>query len=338
MSIIAKTYRGNIIDLTHIGHIAVVDYTGKILYYYGDPKRVTFARSSAKPIQAIPVLESGAIKEYGITDKEIAIFCASHSGESFHVNAVRSILKKAGLNEEYLQCGSHYPIADYAAEELKSNRLKPENIHCNCSGKHAGMLITAKYYGEDLGSYYKSEHPVQKRIMKTISEICEYDEDEIVTAVDGCGAVVHAMPLYKFAHGFAKLSKPEVFNSDRENVVRKIINAMTQYPEMVGGTNRICTDLMKVCGDRLFAKSGASAYYAIGLKNKGIGIAFKIEDGNSKILSAVVLETLRQLRIITNEELKKLEKYYVLKIKNHKQEIVGETRIEFKLKKYTNIN
>lgn len=337
MSIVAKTYRGNMVDLTHIGHIAVVDYTGKILYYYGNPKRMTFARSSAKPIQAIPVLESGATKEYSITDKETAIFCASHSGENFHVDAVRSILEKADLNEDYLKCGSHYPKATYAAEELKNKGLEPQNIHCNCSGKHSGMLITAKYYGEDLSSYYTPKHPVQKRIMKTISEICEYDEDKIVTAIDGCGVPVHAMPLYKFAHGFAKLSKPEVFNSNRAKVVERITSAMTEYPEMVGGTDRICTDLMKVCGDRLFAKSGAAAYYAVGLKNKGIGITFKIESGDFKILPAVVLETLRQLGVITNEDLAKLEKYYVLKIRNHKKEVVGETKVEFNLVKNTNI-
>ncbi|WP_026894533.1 asparaginase [Clostridiisalibacter paucivorans] len=331
MSIIAKTYRGNMVDLTHIGHIAVVNHKGELLYYYGDPNRVTFARSSAKPIQAIPVLESGAIEKYGITDKEIAIFCASHSGEDFHVKTVESILKKAELNKDYLQCGSHYPIANYASKELKSKGLEPENIHCNCSGKHSGMLITAKYYGEDLDSYYKQEHPVQRRIMNTLSEVCEYDENKIITAIDGCGVPVHAMPLYKFAHGFAKLSKPEVFNPIRKKVVSKIITSMTKYPEMVGGTNRICTDLMKICGDRLFAKSGASAYYAIGLKDKGIGIAFKIEDGNSKIMPAIVLETLKQLKIITDKELKQLEKYYILDIKNHKKEIVGQTKTEFDL-------
>src|SRR5690606_8257695 len=135
-------------------------------------------------------------------------------------------------------------------------------IHCNCSGKHSGMIITAKHYGEDLDTYYKIEHPVQQRILKTISEVCEYDKDEIKLAIDGCGVPVHAMPLYKFAQGFAKLSKPEVFNSEREKVVKKITTIMTEYPEMIAGTDRICTDLMKVCGDRLFAKSGAAAFYA----------------------------------------------------------------------------
>jgi len=331
MSIVAKVYRGDLVDLTHIGHVAVTDYTGKILYHFGNAERVTFARSSAKPLLVLPVLESGAADEYGLTDEELALLCASHSGESFHVEAVRSILQKAGLTEKYLQCGTHYPFAKYAAQELRSKGLKPEEVHCNCSGKHSGMLITAKYLGEDLDTYYKPEHPVQQRIMKTLAEVCEYDEDKIITAVDGCGVPVHAMPLYKFAQGFAKLSKPEVFCVKRGQAAKRLVDAMIAYPEMVAGTDRFCTDLMKTCGDRLFAKSGAAGYYAIGLRDKGIGMTFKVEDGATGIVYAMVLEALRQLNIITPAELLKLEKYYVLQEKNYRGEMVGHTVIEFEL-------
>lgn len=331
MSVVAKVYRGELVDLTHIGHVAVVDYTGKLLYHYGNPERVTFARSSAKPMQAIPAVESGAVDAYGVTDRELALLCASHSGESFHVDAVRSVLQKAGLTDKYLQCGTHYPFADYAAQELRSKGLESETVHCNCSGKHSGMLITAKYLSEDLDTYYKPEHPVQQRIMKTIAEICEYDEEKIITATDGCGVPVHAMPLYKFAQGFARLSKPEVLGEERGKVVKRLTDAMTAYPNMVGGTDRFCTDLMKVCGDRLFAKSGAAAYYAIGLKDKGIGMSFKVEDAGKGIVYAMVLAVLRQLGIITPEEFMKLDKYYILQDKNHKGELVGYTKVEFEL-------
>lgn len=331
MSIVAKVFRGDLVDLTHIGHVAVVNDTGKLLYHYGNPERVTFARSSAKPMQAIPVFESGAADAYNLSEKEIALLCASHSGEDFHVEAVQSILQKAGLTEQYLQCGTHFPYADYAAETLRSKGLKPESVHCNCSGKHSGMLITAEYLKEELDSYYKPEHPVQQRIMKTIAEICDYEENQILTAIDGCGVPVHAMPLYKFAQGFARLSKPEVLGEKRGQVVRRITEAMTAYPEMVGGTDRFCTDLMKVCGDRLFAKAGAAAYYAIGLKNKGIGMSFKVEDAAKGIVFAMVLETLRQLDIITATEFKQLEQYHALQEKNHKGELVGHTEIKFEL-------
>lgn len=328
MSIVAKVYRGDLVDLTHIGHVAVTDYTGKILYHYGNAERVTFARSSAKPLQVIPVLESGAATEYGLTDKEVALMCSSHSGENFHVDAIRSILQKAGLTEKYLKCGTHYPFAKYAAEELRSNGLKPKEVHNNCSGKHSGMLITAKHLGEDLDSYYKADHPLQQRIIKTLAEVCEYDENKIIIAIDGCGVPVHAMPLYKFAQAFAKLSKPEVFGEKRGQVAKRLVDAMIAYPEMVAGTDRFCTDLMKVCGDRLFAKSGAAGFYAIGLKDKGIGMTFKVEDGAKGIVYAMTLEVLRQFDAITPAELHKLEKYYMLQDKNYRGEIVGQTKIE----------
>lgn len=333
MSIVAKVYRGDLVDLTHIGHVAVVDDAGKLLYYYGNPQRMTFARSSAKPMQAIPVVESGALDAYGITDRELALICASHSGESFHVEAVRSILQKAGLDESYLQCGTHYPFAEYAAAELRSRNQKPAEVHCNCSGKHSGMLITAKHLAEDLDTYYKLEHPAQQRIMNTIGQVCAYDENKIITAIDGCGVPVHAMPLQAFAQGFARLSKPEVFGAQREAAVRRITGAMTAYPEMVAGTDRFCTDLMKACGGRLFAKSGAAAYYAIGLQDQGIGISFKIEDAASKISFALVLAVLKKLDLISAAELKNLEKYHILQEKNHKGEIVGHTEIDFELQR-----
>jgi L-asparaginase II len=331
LSIVAKVYRGDLVDLTHIGHAAVVDYSGKILYSCGDPYRVTFARSSAKPIQAIPAYESGAVEYYGITDDEAVIFSGSHSGEACHVDAVKSVLSKAGLSEECLQCGTHVPFAHYVAKELSDKGLDSKPVHNNCSGKHASMLITAKYLNEDLNTYYILEHPAQKRIMKTLSDVCDYEEKNIITAVDGCGVPVHAMPLYKFAQGFARLSKPDVFEDERAQTVNSITNSMMTYPEMIGGINRIDTDLMNLCGDRLFAKAGAAAYYAVGLKDRGIGISFKIEDGSNEVLNLFVLEVLKQLDIITSEELKKLERYYILESKNHKGEIVGHTKAEFKL-------
>lgn len=240
-------------------------------------------------------------------------------------------MNKAGLDESYLQCGSHYPLAEYVTEQMKKSNIKPEIVQCNCSAKHSGMLITGNYYGEDLNTYYQPEHPVQKRILKTLAEVCQYEEDKIILGTDGCGVPVHAMPLYKFAQGFARLSKPEVFDSTREKIVRQITNSMTNHPEMVAGTDRFCTDLMKVCGDRLFAKIGADGYYAIGLKDQGIGITVRIEDGDANVVASVALETLIQLNIITDEELYTLRKYHILNKLNHKNEIVGRTEIDFKL-------
>ena len=148
MALIAKKYHGDIVDLHYYGHIAVVDAGGKILWKLGDPNRVVYSRSAAKPMQAIPLVESGAVDEYGITEKELAVMCASHNAEDFHTEAVLSILKKAGLNESYLQCGTHYPLAAYMENKFKAEGIAPTPIHNNCSGKHSSMLIAAKIQGE----------------------------------------------------------------------------------------------------------------------------------------------------------------------------------------------
>ena len=150
MEVLVNTYRGGLVDLITTGSIAVVDSNGKLLYSAGDPYEVAYARSSAKLMQAVVPVIYGAVDEYKIDDKEIAQICASHSGEDFHVEAVRSILEKVGLNEDYLQCGEHYPFKEDVAQVMKEKGEKALNIHNNCSGKHAGMLATVKYLNEDL--------------------------------------------------------------------------------------------------------------------------------------------------------------------------------------------
>jgi len=333
MALIAKKYYGEIVDLHHYGHIAVVDVNGKILWRLGDTNRVTYSRSSAKPMQAIPVLESGAVDEYGITEKELAVMCASHRSEDFHTEAVLSILNKAGLDESYLQCGTHYPLAAYMENKFKAEGIVPTPIHSNCSGKHSGMLIAAKIRNESLDDYYLPSHPLQMRITEIIAEVCEYPAGQIVIGCDGCGVPVHAMPMYKFAQGYAKMSRPETLGPDRGKTVSRITSAMTNYPEMVSGTGEFVTELMKAFGDRLFCKSGASAFFAMGLKGKGIGIAMKMEDGNANVIPLAILETLVQIGEITENEALSLSSYRELLSRNHKKEVVGKTVTDFVLEK-----
>ena len=289
MAVIAYQYRGDLVDQIHRGHIAVTDHTGKILWKLGDPECLTFARSSAKPLQAIPVAESGALEHYGITPQELAVICSSHNGEPFHVKAVESILHKAGLSPDQLCCGAEYPMYVPAEDALKIAGIPRAPIYCDCSGKHAGMLITARHFGESLENYTALEHPVQQRILSVFAEMCGVETSEVHLAVDGCGVPVHALPLYRLAQGYARMSLPTLFAPTRATVIRRITSAMTAHPEMVAGTDRICTQLMAAFGDRIFCKSGASAFYAVGIKDKGIGIALKMEDGASSIVPYAIL-------------------------------------------------
>ncbi|DAB34184.1 MAG TPA: L-asparaginase [Sulfurospirillum sp. UBA12182] len=331
MSIVAKVYRGSIVDLTHIGHVAVTDTKGNILHSVGNPKRVTYIRSSAKPIQALVALESGAVDAYGLTQKELAIFCASHNGELEHTNTIEGILKKAGLGVEFLQCGTHPSLNPNVAKELEAEGVVLNNANNNCSGKHSGMLLGTKYLGEDLQTYLNINHPVQQRILNAISEICEYPKEEIVIGTDGCGVPVHALPLFKYAQGIAKLSKPEVFDELRAKNVTRVIDAMVTYPYMVAGRDRVCTDLMEVCKGRIFAKLGADGYYAMGIRNEGIGITCKIEDGKIPIVEALAVHVLYKLGFISKTEFNALERYHKIEVKNHRGEIVGRTEFDFQI-------
>jgi L-asparaginase II len=334
MDKLVEIYRGSLVESSHNGHIAVVDSEGDLLYSYGDPYRITYARSAIKPIQAIPVIESNAIDKFHIEDREISLMCSSHNSEEFHAKCAREILKKADIKLDKLQCGTHIPLSINAYKDLILNgkELTPE--YSNCSGKHCGMLITAKHMNEDIDTYLDINHPVQQRILEVLSQICNYNKEDIIIGVDGCGAPVHALPLERLAYGFARLSKPELLKEGRKIAVQRITSSMTIYPEMVAGTKRFCTDFMKVCGDNMFGKLGAEGVYLVGIKEKGIGIGIKIEDGDMSVIYCVVLEILRQLELITNEELQQLIKYYNPKIFNARKEQVGEVIPNFRLKKY----
>ena len=320
MELLVKEYRGTkdeptaTLDLSHFGHIAVACENGEILWKAGDPARITFVRSAAKPIQALSVLKSGAADEYGITDEELAVMCSSHRGEKCHVEAVLSVLKKAGLDERHLQCGGddgRFAGAGYFGCWFgeKDGALKTVLTH-NCSGKHAGMLLTAKKSGNTLNDYYIKEHPIQREIVKTIAEVCDFPAGGIVTGTDGCGVPVHALPLYKFAQGYARMSNPVSLGRSYESYAARIVSAMTKYPHMVGGHDKhsdFTTELMQEFGDRLFCKFGANGFFAIGVKNKGIGICLKMEDGFEKTIPVAVIETLRQVGELTSGDVKSAE-------------------------------
>lgn len=323
--------RGPLVESTHIAHIAVVNSNGEILYTHGDSDRLTYARSAIKPIQAIQVLESGAVDKFDINEKEISLMCASHAGETYHVESVKNILNKANINVDKLNCGIHVPGNSEIYKEIIESKVTLSQLHNNCSGKHSGMLISAKNKNEDLDTYLDINHPVQQRILDNISIVCEYDRDKIILGIDGCGAPVHALPLERFANGFARLADSQKLNS-KKYLVDKITSSMMKYPEMVAGRNRFCTALMKVCGDRIFGKMGAQGVYLIGDKKNNLGIAVKIEDGNSQATTCATMEVLRQLNLITEEEYNKLIDFANPKLLNARKDIIGEVRANFKLK------
>lgn len=326
-----NVYRGNYIESTHAIHIAVVDDKGELLYKFGDPERLTFGRSSMKPLQAVPLVETGAAEHFSFEQADLALACASHSGEPFHRSGVLSILNKIDLPENALQCGSHVPQdrKGYEKHILEGGKLTP--VFSNCSGKHSGMLTTAVHMEEDPDTYREVEHPVQQRIIEAIADICDTPKAEIALSVDGCGVPVHRLPLEQMAYGFARLAHPE--NSGHADALKKIRDAMMAHPEMVGGTNRFDTDLMRAFDGGIVAKGGAEGVQCIGVVDKGLGISLKVEDGNGRAASAVSMEILKELGVGNEDIYKQLLSHARPPVKNIRGDVIGQIETDFQLEK-----
>lgn len=323
--------RGEIVESVHFGSIAVVDASGKMRAWYGDPMISTYLRSSSKPFQALPFIEAGGDVKYGLSEREIALICASHSGTDEHVNVLRSIQAKTGVNEGELLCGVHPPYHKETADKLILRGERPSSNRHNCSGKHTGMLAYARMKGYLLTQdqpYIAPDHPVQKDIVRSFAEICQIPQEEVHIGIDGCSAPNFAVPLYNSAFAFARLCDPSELPEKRATACRKIASAMMANPDMVGGPDNFDTLLMSTLPGRVVCKGGAEGYQAFGLMpgainpdSPALGVAFKISDGDLKghnrpvddprgrVRPAVTIEILRQLGAISEEELTELMEF-----------------------------
>ncbi len=277
-----EVWRGALIESVHRGRVAVCNLEGEVLEANGDPDAYVYVRSSAKPFQALPLVLSGTAGDFGLTEEELAVACASHNAEERHLAAVRSILEKAGLPEEALQNGAHPPMYETAAAKLVRNGEGPRSIHGNCSGKHAGMLAVCVHEGWDTESYRDPHHPLQQWILTLISEVCGVEREAIVLGGDGCGVPAFAMPLRSLATGFARISTGERLSPELANATLEIRDAVRNHPFMVAGSGRYDTTVME--GTPLMAKSGAEGVFAAG-SPEGWGVALKISDGAGRAVS-----------------------------------------------------
>lgn len=327
-------YRGDYVESSHDIHVAVVHANGKVLATYGDAYRLTFARSSMKPFQVLPLVKSGARKAFDMTDRELSLFCASHSGEPFHREAVSDVVEKIGLKESALQCGTHIPRHHESYVELIKQGKELTPYYSNCSGKHAGMLTGCVHQQLDIDTYRQLDHPYQQQIIDEIAHVCSFTNESIDTSVDGCGVPVHQLPLYHVALGFARLAKSETWEtgqiSDKE-ALEEVRQAMTSFPEMVAGTDRFDTDLMKAFQGRIVAKGGAEGVHCFGDQETGIGVAIKVEDGGSRATSVAAMEVIRQLGIGNASDWKQLRNHVEVPVTNARKETIGVIKPNFDL-------
>ena len=323
--VLVHVTRGNQIESIHRGHIIVADSHGTLVYHLGDPDHTICLRSCGKPLQALPVITTGAADSFHISPAELAVMSGSLSGQDFHVKAITSILGKIGVDVGFLDCGVHRPSHRPTAKKLQESGNKASPLHNNCAGKHVAMLTLCVYHGWPLEQYISPEHPVQQLILDTVSSLTEVPVEQIGIGIDGCGVPVFFLPLANLALAYAQLT------SRADPAISRLMEAALSHPEMIAGSERICTDIMSTLGEKVFAKTGAEGGYAMSLMDKGWGVGIKIEDGNMRALYPVIVETLRQLQVLSGEDEKNLGAYHHPLIVNHRKEIVGGINAQFNL-------
>ncbi|GLK79831.1 asparaginase [Methylopila turkensis] len=295
--ILVEVTRGIAVESRHAGSVAVSDAAGRLVFALGDVARPTFPRSAVKALQALPLVESGAAARFGFSDEELALACASHSGEPEHVATAAGALARLGLGAEALECGAHWPTSDAAARALAASGVGPTALHNNCSGKHAGFLCLACAMEVEPAGYIQPEHPVQREVTAALEGALGMSLAEAAVGVDGCGIPTYAAPLGAVAHAFARFATGEGFGPARAAAAKTLMRAAWSAPFQVAGTGRFDTEAMQALKDRAFVKMGAEGVHVAALPELGFGVALKIEDGATRgaevAMAAVLARLLR---------------------------------------------
>jgi L-asparaginase II len=333
--VIAETTRGGIVESAHHGIVVAVDVSGEVVAAAGDPERVIFFRSSAKPFQAIPVIESGAADAFGFTPSELALCCASHAGSPEHQRQVAAMLGKIGLSPADLQCGCSTPAHAEEAAGLVLRTVERTPLQCDCSGKHTGMLATIVHEGMSRDDYLDPRHPLQRRILGIIAMVLRVPEASIVLGTDGCSLPTFAAPISAFAAAYATLATPDRAppgaGQEHAPALDRLRTAMTAHPENVGGGGQFVSELMSVSEGRIVAKTGAEGLLCLGIPERGLGIAVRALDGTWRTHPAVVVSALEQLDILDDTTRTALLARHSPELRNHNGRLVGEVRPTFRL-------
>ncbi len=303
--------RGRSTESVHRVHVAVVDATGALVARAGDPDLVTFWRSAAKPFQAMPLVSDGAADYFKLDASHLALACASHSSEPGQVERVREFLARIGASESDLQCGPHTPLSDAVARNYRARGVELTAVYSNCSGKHTGMLALARHHGWPTIDYHRLQHPVQQRCLREVSRWTDLAEGAIGTAVDGCGVVCYALPLRRMALAYARLA-----NADA------IPQAMLQYPELIAGEGRPCTEMMSAFPGRVITKVGAEGVYSGVVLRERLGVSLKVEDGHGVAAALAMASVLSHLGLTPQPDSLQSRVNY-----NTRGEVVGELRV-----------
>ena len=330
--ILINITRGNIIENIVRGDIVVINNQGELIAASGNPYKLSYMRSAAKPIQAAAIVERGVVNTFNLNSKELAVMCSSHIAGDYHIEVINSILDKIGLTEDDFQLGPDYSLNPQMREELIAKGIEKRKIFNNCSGKHASMLALCVKEGWDKKTYYLPGHPVQNIILDNMAYYTGVPKEDIIIGIDGCGVPVFGVPLFNMAWAYNRLVNHQNLAPEKTQVADMIISAMWDNPEMVSGRGEFTTALLEACKGHILGKIGADGVYCCTVKD-GPSIAVKIEDGNGSVLPYVMVSILTQLEVLDKKEAKALQGFSTKNNINCREEIVGEIKPSFELSK-----
>lgn len=319
-------YRGELLDLIHYGYICIVDENSNVIYHAGDPDAMVFYRSASKPLQALPVIARRLDEKFGITDEESVMFSGSHQGDTFHVAALESIHKKAGLTEDMLVMNPAYPQVKH------DPALPPRRFYHNCSGKHTAAMLLQRELGGEVRDYWKEDSPAQREIKRAVAGMSEFPEERVGVGLDGCGVPVFAVGMKNIAIAFKNLACPDkIVDPELAAAAARYVPRIHRYPNMMRGINMLCSDIN--FDGAIVAKGGANGVYGIGLKDRRMGISIKLLDGCDGMWPVIIHDVLKFLGHDNEDTYAMLEKKCPHVMINDNGTPCGRRECVFKLEK-----
>lgn len=300
--VLIETTRGGRVESRHRGAFVLADAGGSILASARDARAVIFPRSSYKLFQTLPLVESGAAEAFGLSPEELALASASHSGEPMHTEKVAAWLARLGLGPDDLKCGAHPPRHGATRRALILKGDEPSQLHNNCSGKHAGFLTLAKHLGAPIAGYTDPDHPVQKAVAATLSDLAGLTPHDMPVGTDGCSAPNFGLSLDAFARALAKTAALQTGSDTRDAAAQRLMEAMAAHPELVAGTGRCCTALITASGGKAIVKVGAEGVYSALLPAHGLGLALRIDDGAERAANAAMAACLARMGLVDPDD------------------------------------
>lgn len=323
-----------------------VSADGRIERGIGDPDIDVTLRSAVKPFALVALIESGAADDLRLSQPEIAVMAASHTGEDMHVRTLQAVFRRASLSQSLLACGAEgMPIDEQTSARLARDGEAPGPMRHMCSGFHAASILLSRFAGWPVEDYYLPEHPSQERSRAAVARAFGIAPGDLRTAIDDCGLQTFIFPLVDIARAFLLLADPEVAaDASRAALapaLTRIRDAMLAAPEMVGGSGEVAdTRLMRARSGRLVAKGGAEGLRGIGLlrgaRGEGsppAGVAVRIEDGDgfARANRSVTVEALAQMDVLGERELRGLAAQHRPISRSPRGEPIAESVARFEL-------